>query len=56
MDECSRPVLHIINLSILFFNSLIPGIRSEESLVVNEAAITLLLTPQALPKAIFEGT
>jgi hypothetical protein len=40
----------IINLSTLFFSSLICGVKSPASLVVILAAITALLTPHALPR------
>ena len=46
----------IISRSILSFNCRICPMRSDASLVVMLAAITARLTPQALPKAVFDGT
>lgn len=46
----------IINLSTLFFNSLICGVKSLASFVVILAAITALDTPHALPKLSLLGT
>lgn len=46
----------IINLSTLSFNERIWDMRSLASFVVMLALITALETPQALPKAVLEGT
>jgi hypothetical protein len=45
-----------MSLSTLFFSSLICGVNSLASFVVILAAMTALLTPQALPRAVLLGT
>jgi len=45
----------IISLSTRFLSSRICGIRSEDSFVVTDAAITDRETPQARPRAVFDG-